>query len=425
MRLLVVQAGWSGAELAREVNRLGGESGLRLGYQRASVHQWMAGVLPRGPVAELVAEALSRRLGRRVTARETGLLPPVTASEPAVPADAGDPYGAIALSVPYTLPTAGLLPPAATRTPPVPKVPRATQQHAVCVELMAAHFSRSDHLSGSGHLLEALNSFFRHAVRPWLDAPAAPAARRDLLGACAHLAYVGGYLHLDAGRHGAAQHWYRLAAGLAEEGGHTTTFTAALRALSVQAHQLGHHAHALALAERSLAVAGTHTPPSPFLQGQLALALAARRMPAQARAALSAAEHGLDRHSASPPGPVAVYHLAAFTHQRAEVRLLLDDASGAAADLALSTRLRPADEPRTHALVLAQLGEVHLACGDLDRACDAWQRFLDSGAAISSRRLSDAHRTMRSLLRPHSAERRAADLLATAADWNRVPRPRT
>ncbi|MFJ8045768.1 tetratricopeptide repeat protein [Kitasatospora sp. NPDC096147] len=62
--------------MARAVNRIGAESGLRgVAYQRASVHQWLTGTQPRGPVAHLVCAALTERLGRAVDLAEAGFEP--------------------------------------------------------------------------------------------------------------------------------------------------------------------------------------------------------------------------------------------------------------------------------------------------------------------------------------------------------------
>ncbi|MFE0423277.1 hypothetical protein [Streptomyces sp. NPDC058953] len=70
---MLVEADWKGAELSRAVVALGVAQGLRLGYDRTSVAHWLSGSRPRPPVPELVAAALTRRLGRAVSAEETGL----------------------------------------------------------------------------------------------------------------------------------------------------------------------------------------------------------------------------------------------------------------------------------------------------------------------------------------------------------------
>lgn len=70
------EAGWTNGDLAREVNRLGTLHGLRLAYDRTAVAHWLSGSRPRPPVPALVAEILSRRLGRLVTPEWAGLASP-------------------------------------------------------------------------------------------------------------------------------------------------------------------------------------------------------------------------------------------------------------------------------------------------------------------------------------------------------------
>ena len=72
LRELLAAAGWNGQDLVRAVNAAGREIGAQLRYQRTSAAQWLAGVRPRPPAPELIAEVLSRRLGRPVTPAEAG-----------------------------------------------------------------------------------------------------------------------------------------------------------------------------------------------------------------------------------------------------------------------------------------------------------------------------------------------------------------
>lgn len=64
---LIAEARWSNGNLARAVNRLGEETGLRLSYDDSAVCHWLSGTLPRPPIRPLVCEALARRLRRPIT----------------------------------------------------------------------------------------------------------------------------------------------------------------------------------------------------------------------------------------------------------------------------------------------------------------------------------------------------------------------
>lgn len=71
---LVAEAGCSQAGLARRINGLGTETGLRLTYDYTAVNRWInRGERPRPPVPDLLARALSERLGRRVEPYEFGM----------------------------------------------------------------------------------------------------------------------------------------------------------------------------------------------------------------------------------------------------------------------------------------------------------------------------------------------------------------
>ncbi|WP_051055081.1 MULTISPECIES: hypothetical protein [Kitasatospora] len=400
MRRLIGETGLSGGQFAGEVNKVAFENGFRLHYQRASVSQWCSGTVPRRPVREFIAEALSRRLGRPVSASDAGL-----EAGPATPGQdpVTDVLRLLGDEAPYR-PTGPGRPAAGTdgaRRPwprPGGKVGKA--ELALCVEL-TAHLSRSDHLSGSRDALATLTGFTTTVALPWLSCPSSPATRRRLLVACAHLAALGGFLYVDQGRHGQAQRWYALAMRLAEEGADPPTKAMVLRSLSVQAYRLGHFGHALGLAREAGRVADpAQARLRASVEGQLALALAANGEPLAARLSLREAERALER-SSGPVPPLGGYHAASLAFQRAEVRQRLGDTGGALRDLELAVRLRPREELRSQALVLARAGELNLAVGRLDAACASWSRFLDLRRGLGSHRVEEAHRIMRAALAPH------------------------
>ncbi|WP_406115682.1 hypothetical protein [Kitasatospora purpeofusca] len=413
LRFLIAQAGLTGEELARTVNALGRECGIDLHYRRASVGQWQAGTRPRPPVPELIAEALTRRLGRPVTPTDAGFDQDGPPAEP--PGSTGidvrrlhETAAVYRLAEPReaaeSVSGATLLTPAAGRS-------RVGTVHAHYVDDMTSLFSLSDGLAGSGAVLPALTTFCTVSALPWLNEAGSASARRALQLACSRLTYLGGALQADQGRHGTAQYWYRLAADLAAEGGSPHTLAVVTRALSLQAHHLGHRDAALQLAERAGSLAVSAAPRTrAFLEGQLALTLAGAGRRHEAVRAVRRAERWLERADPRIPA-VGAYHPAALAYQRAEVRRLLGDGQGAVGDLRLSVEVRPATEPRAQALVLARLGELTLAGGDLEGACASWESFLTARAGLLSRRVDEAHRLMRDLLAPHRRNPAAARLL--------------
>ncbi|MER5863482.1 hypothetical protein [Kitasatospora sp. NPDC002040] len=402
------------------MNTVGRESGLQLHYQRASVSQWMAGTQPRPPVPPVIVEALSRLLGRPVTLEQAGLAPDRAVPLPREREDRYAPEPLRALSAVYR---PARLPRRLTaeadrpglRPVPRPGPARFGPEHVACVALMTDQFSRSDHLSGSGAVVDALTGFTIDVALPWLDGSARPALRRAMFTACARLATLGGFLQADHNRHGCAQNWYFLAASLAEESGDPLTLAVVLRALSVQALGLEQFPLALQLAEHAttLATRADHRTLA-HLHGQLGLAQAATGERHAALQTIRRAERHLDRATGDSPA-VGTYNTAALAHQRAEVRYRLGDGEGALADLRLSVRLRPVSEARARALVLARLGTLHLAEGSLDAACAVWERFLAARTGISSPRIDAAYAAMRLAVIPHRRNPDVTHLLSTAA----------
>ncbi|GAA2118618.1 hypothetical protein GCM10009759_66060 [Kitasatospora saccharophila] len=413
LRALLQEARWSGDALAAAVNAVGRENGLDLRYRRPSVAQWLAGSVPRDPVPPLVAEAFSRRLHRGVTAEELGFaprhgLPGPRRGRPS--ADAGAPRA----NLPYRLSALAGIPDRVTGTEYLrvrsPGPTRLVAPHVQAAGKMLALLSRVDHQLGAGAVREQATAYFELTVRPWLGLPGTDAHRRALLQRAAGLAYLCGFANFDEWRHGEAQHWYRLSAALADEAADARALALALRALSVQALELGHPGPALDLAEAALR-AGRHLPDSrAFLLGQYAVALAARARPGDALRAVEGAEDALPGATAS--AATGRYHGATLAYQRGEVHRRLGDIPAAVSSLRASVRLRPGTERRSQALVHARLAETLAARGQLEAACASWQEFVDLRARVASARVERAADRMRSVLLAQRHRGEAERLLA-------------
>ncbi|MFE2399084.1 hypothetical protein [Streptomyces sp. NPDC059425] len=407
LRMLLAQTKYSGPELARDVNALGAEAGLDLNYQRASVSQWANGTVPREPVPALVAEALSRRLGRSLT-----------------PADVGFPHQRMLEAGDYPRPPAQgsvyrladldeVLEEGLHQAPwfSRKRTARIGSEHVKCIALMTEQFSRADHRGESCSSLNTLTSFYRSAVCVWLSGPASAALRAALIAEAARFAYIAGYLQVDQRQNGAAQRWYRQAAQLAQACGESRTLVVTLRAMSVQALDLGHLDYAVRLAERAVGQSqGCDPATSAFLLGQLAQALAAAGCRQEALAALRDAESQV-RSTPAVPTSIGFYHPAGFVHQRARTRLQMGDTKGAIADLQLSSKPRPEAERRTRGLVLAELGELLMEQGAFDAACESWGEFIQVRAGTQSQRLAHAGESMVRALLPYRNRRWAARIL--------------
>ncbi|MEU4408592.1 hypothetical protein AB0F88_29080 [Streptosporangium sp. NPDC023963] len=445
LRALLTEARWTGQQLADEVNGLGAEAGVALRYGRAAVAHWLAGMRPRPPVPHLVAEALSRRLGRPLEIAAVGLADPGRAPRDAQGAAGEDwrdedpvarlvelhtgvclgrrrmledcVYSLAALSVPGWADAAAA---AATAGSGRRRAPEVGTPQVEAAEAMAQVFSQTDTAFGGGQARRALSGYLAVDVVPWLRSRMNPGTRRRMLSIATELTYLCGFMCFDEQLHGVAQSYYRAALKLAAENGDAAGYAVTLRALSVQAHTLGHHGQALDLAEAALTSApvaiepGTHA----FLRGQAAVAAAAvkggRRT---ALRHLRAAEHHLNHAVATtgtPADTVGAYHQASFAHQHAAVLTALDDRPAAADALAASIRHRPATERRARALTSATLAALHLDQGHLEQAALTWHAFLDDYPHLRSGRTRAALSTLKARLRPYQRNALARAVLQRA-----------
>ncbi len=429
LRALLDESGWSGQKLAGTINRLGAEAGLTLTYQRASVTQWLSGTRPRPPVPELMAEAFSRALGRRVTSSDLGLRPGVPARRTSERHPWSQHTAAAAL-LDATGSAHGLYRTAALAVPAWPDISfRREDRHATSdvstridvrsAAAMLGVFSDADMMFGGGHARHALAGYLRTTTVPWLAGDGRPAERRELLTTAARLSYLCGFMCFDDELHGLAQHYYLASLRLAAEGGDPIGYALTLRALSVQARSLGHHRRAVDLAETAVRTATSRATPRvrAFLLGQLAVAHAADGNRHDALAALAAAERHLTRAGRHTPG-VAAYHAGSLAHQRAAATACLGDRRIAIKALETSLRHRPAEERRSRVITLARLAELQLTDGRLEQACHTWHRFLDDYPNLRSRRADTALRTLRARTCPNQNHPAVRGLLrrATAAE---------
>jgi tetratricopeptide (TPR) repeat protein len=425
---LLTEMGWTEQQLARAVNATGAETGLTLRYDRSAVSHWLAGRRPWGPVPALVAETLSRRLGRPVTLADAGLSvqEPVTEqrSEDAIDmlvqlaAFSGErrrlltngAYSLAALSVPAW---------AQVRDPV--QVRRADQDRLVparvdAAEQMMSLFADADANFGGGRARAPLAAYLAYDVAPCLSATASKPLRARMLTVATQLTYLCAFMCFDDDQHALAQRYYRAALDLAVQNADPAAYAIGLRALSVQARELGHHRPALQLAEVAASTGRRQFPPErqAFFLGQVAVATAADGDRRGALEALGAAERLLSRASSASFG-MGSYHTASLAHQQAAVCDLLGDRRGAIDAMSVSVRHRPPGERRSRAITTAWLAELQLAHGHLDEAVATWQSFLDDYPHLRSGRATAAFKRLRSMLRPHAANKSAARLLTQAA----------
>jgi tetratricopeptide (TPR) repeat protein len=434
LRALLNDTGWAGHAFAEAVNAVGREAGLTLHYDRSAVAHWLTGTRPPAAVRAVVAETLSRRLHRPITAADAGFADAPVGAAPEPPGWSLRPGAAVhqlvglssvgrqaigglayrlSASSPPDFPTlVSTLTEAPTQDAAEAAVPSVGLAQIETASLMLGVFADADTALGGGHSRRALSAYLAHDVAAWLTAPGKEQHRRRLLSIAASLSYLAGYMCFDERLGGAAQSYYRTAAQLSAEAADPAGYATALRGMSVLAYTLGHHVEALELA-RTAEASSRRVPAAQaaFLAGQVAVAAAAAGGRHDALTNLRVAERSLE-HADGPEAKIGSYHEAALAHQRAEALAAIGDSEGAIRALAASLRLRPAGERRARALTTARLAELHLRQGRLEQACALWHDFCDDYPHLHSARADDALRSLRARLRPYRRNGTARAVLA-------------
>ncbi|WP_409496055.1 hypothetical protein [Amycolatopsis sp. cmx-11-12] len=414
LRDLLTAAGWSFDNLARAVNSAGTEAGLRLRYDRTAVAHWLSGTRPRGQVPALIAEVLTRRLGRPVSSAELGLTCATAGRKTARPAGkiaafadlvradldlvghdklARSVYRLDVLVVPAWRSKGLDVRHADDRTGP-------TSAQVGMARHLTQAFAAANHQYGSGHARTALTAYLADDVLPRLADPVTETVHRELLGSAIDLALLIGFACFDSNEHGLAQRYYRFALELAVFDRDPLRYAIVLRALSQQACHLGHGRPALGLALAALAAGNHHAQPrtGAFLHAQVSLSYATL---GRADAALASHQSARDnlRNATGPPPTFGSYHRGELDYHAASIRTFDGDTSGAIVALRSALRHYPSAERRSRVLTLAELAERQLDLGLLTRACATAHRLLDDYPRVHSGRVTAAMDGLRNRLR--------------------------
>lgn len=401
----MAEAGVGNEKLARRVNAVGSELGLRLHYDKSTVSHWLRGSVPRAEARPAVAEALSRLLGRPVTAAELGW--------GAWPdAERGVAAGVLELSRADMDPSrravlgAGLY----SATLLVPSFPdlvgrteaaragrtvRIGDGDVATVRRMTDKVAEILDEIGAGHARPMAAAFLANTVGPWLEASGPERVRRDMRAAAADLVYLTGWMAMYEERQGLGQRYYVKALRLAGEAEDHVTYCRTLRGMSLQASHLGYGPRALELADGAAEAAPAAGPRLvAFLRGQQAHASAMVGDRHAALARLRETETALaradDRRDA-----VGGYDEAAYHFHEAHVRWCLGDGEGSVKSLRRSNAVRAPEERQGRLHCLGVIAERQFRMRHVEAACATWHAFLDEHLTVASAR-GDAH--LRTLL---------------------------
>ncbi|MER6092055.1 tetratricopeptide repeat protein [Streptomyces bluensis] len=396
LKRLLSEAGLTGEALARSVNLAAAETNKVLRYTRKSVASWLAGSRPPAPVPALVAEILTRRIGRHITIQETGLalvpdepmdaLRATGGSAPAAltmltAADTGATTRGAFRALPFRLTN---VPPAWVDTGPHPAAGdrRLGAGELDAVAYATKYYSDTINTFGGAHGRTALAAYLATDGAAFLTARADPTTQTRILGQLSRLTHLLARMCADCGQAGASQQYFNVAAQLAIEAQDRTLYAVTLRAMSAQLSQLGHRSTDLAVQALSTAPEDSPPPIRAFLMSQLAVAHASAGLVRPSLSALSDAMVLHGGRDTDPSTPFSGYPVAALHYQRGDVHQILGEYDKSAAAFATSLRHRPAHAHRAQALTLARLSEVLLLDGRVDKACTSTERLLETFGRI-------------------------------------------
>src|SRR6266540_520999 len=209
-------AGCSWAGLARRINTLGAEQGLKLRYDYTAVNRWIKrGERPRPPIPNLIVQALSEKLGRRVTPGQFDMPDAETLGTLETIAELGRadlrrrdiikaPFALAALAVPsrnWLLATLDEL--AGERGSR-----KVGMSQVDGIRQMFQLFQEMDVMRGGGHARAALIEYMNNYVLPLVKRDGHPDELQNALyEAAAEQAYLVGWMAYDDGQHGLAQRY--------------------------------------------------------------------------------------------------------------------------------------------------------------------------------------------------------------------------
>ncbi|NUT31514.1 MAG: hypothetical protein HOV79_00415 [Hamadaea sp.] len=414
------EAGLSYESAAAAVRRVAAEHGDQLRTNKSAIAHWVAGNhTPDARTVVYLCEALSRRLGRRITPIDVGLGDQL--GDDLMPRDA---VGAVARLGRADVDRRGFLTGAvyslgALALPVDYKVDAAARSEAAgrgrvgaaeveTVREITAVFNAADERLGGGFGRSAVVEYLASDVARYCDAQMTADVRAQMFSEAAQLAYLAGWKAHDIGSEGLAQRYYLHSYQLAIEAGETGQAAYVMRILAHQAYDLGHHDNCIGLASAAVrTTAGRvddHT--AALFSLTLAKAHAMKGDRREALTALARAELQMQqaRDGDERPRWAGIHGTSPAQFHNHTAKVLADLGEHAAAEAHFATAIRdgldPVSKPRVYALSQTWLAEAQVRQGHLDQACETWGSALDRFGGIQSNRARDAVKSMRGHLAP-------------------------
>lgn len=426
----------SHASLARRINAAGTPLGRELRYDKTSVSHWLAGRVPRDPVPGLIAEVLTRALGREITRAEAGLPEPRpldpagSLTYPAEVEQAVTIIGELARSdverrdfLKTTLVSTTAMGLAARDwlvSPPERALAHrgTTRVGAGDVAWLAEvteQYRRRDLKTGGGSVRHDVATLVHRHLPGMLHGSYSDTVGRDLLAACADTVAVLGWLTYDEGRRPLAMRYYIQALRLARAADDSEIAAHILTRMSYLA--LDEHLPGEAVAQARAAVTAAAASPNPRVRAYAdvvearAHAVAGNRR--EALDALARCETRYDPRITEAPSWALIHDPAELSNQFAHVHLDLDNAREGLRHITAAIDGKTDAARRSLAKCHIRAARLSLLNADPDTALHHARTVATALPGIDSQRLRDqlgALRTpMRRVTGPASAHVKALD----------------
>ncbi|MCM2428859.1 sporulation protein [Streptomyces sp. RKAG337] len=427
---LIEASGVSRKALAHRINQLAHQAGLTTDYSHTSVANWCRrGMTPKWPVPQLLAQAISERLGRPVRLAEIAMSEAETADPdvgldfPRDPADAvrvatsfwssvnrrdfltGSSFAVSAFTTPVTRWLVNPADGAAAHRGGV----RVGQGDLDELREAADDARRWDSKYGGGNWkANSVTACLEQRATPLLQGSFTDGVGRDLFSVTAELSRLAGWTAFDVGQHEAAQRHFIQALRLARAGGDVQLGCYVLTTMAMQSLLRGFADEAVDMAQGAFERAKGHAAPRVLAFTKLIEARAhARTNDARAAsAALAASENLLGQARTGGPEPAWIdfYNHARLSADAAEVFRDLKNPKAALAWNRQATAMPTGVFTRSVGMRLAIVGTAHLQARDLDHGLDLGNRSVDILARVQSARALDYVREFTTALTPWRRE---------------------
>jgi hypothetical protein len=429
---------WAG--LARRINDLGAEQGLALRYDYTAVHRWVKrGETPRAPVPNLLAQALSEKLDRRVSPAEFGMpdgdslatraldysTTPATAVDTVIELGKADLKRRNIITAPFVLaafaaPSRDWLLSALEGVVGESGPKKVGMRQVAGIREMFALFQEMDVMRGGGHARTALVEYMNSYVLPLTQTKHAPDVQQAIYEAAAEQAYLVGWMAYDDGQHGLAQRYLIQSLRLADASGNRVLGAHVLAGMSDQANLLGYPREALMLAragrqpitaqDSAACLADLYVLESralAALKDQRAAALAVAKAEQTFQHVVPENEPEWARFIDVPYIFGEVSHTFRDLGQAGQVQRFASESAAAA---------RQQGRARRGALSHAALAVSALHQKDIEAAAAIGTHVVDLAGTVNSARCIEAVRDLQLRLRPHSDVREVDNFNARARE---------